>query len=606
MPQFRIWQKLKPIKSASFPKRMVFFDTETKGVQLSLGKEYHELIYGAIAEQRRYSDGSLSKVTWHDFTDTETFWDIIESMGANKELLTLYSHNGAFDLPVVDAFNTLNKRGWKLTKAIIESPPTYCRWSKNGRSIQFIDTLNIFREPLSSIGTSIGLEKIEFDAYGKDTEELRKYCRNDVEIIRRAITQWYELLYEEDLGGSAITLASQAFRTYRYKFMPDGIEIDVDKDALHIARSSYMGGRVECFRMGRYKGRFYYVDINSMYPHVMKENNYPAKLHGVYKRLEHNQLAAYCKRYRCVSHVQIQCDSPDYPVRRDGKLFFPVGTFDTYLTTPELLYALEHNAIKIIYNTAVYSSIPIFKDFVEYFYNKRIEADKRGDELRKRHYKILLNSLYGKFGQNGMVYETVGTDYNDVTGSWTEYDANTLKPTRYRIFGGMVQKMKTEAESSLSHPAIASHVTGYARMLLLNAINLVGRAHVYYCDTDSMLLDEVGFQTLHKDIHSTKLGKWKHEATYEDIDIRGPKDYRFGKVERIKGIRKTARKIDKDTYEQERFSSLKGLVREDSLNAPIITSVRKHLARQYTKGIVHDDGTITPIVMLESEPIATH
>jgi len=44
-------------------------------------------------------------------------------------------------------------------------------------------------------------------------------------------------------------------------------------------REAYFGGRVECFRLGNFTDEFFYnIDVNSMFPSVMKENLYPVKL----------------------------------------------------------------------------------------------------------------------------------------------------------------------------------------------------------------------------------------------------------------------------------------------------------------------------------------
>ncbi|GAI91252.1 unnamed protein product, partial [marine sediment metagenome] len=50
-------------------------------------------------------------------------------------------------------------------------------------------------------------------------------------------------------------------------------------------RESYKGGRVECFFLGSLENDSYYMlDVNSLYPFVMRSNPFPVK----YIRISHN------------------------------------------------------------------------------------------------------------------------------------------------------------------------------------------------------------------------------------------------------------------------------------------------------------------------------
>ncbi|GAH94157.1 unnamed protein product, partial [marine sediment metagenome] len=77
----------------------------------------------------------------------------------------------------------------------------------------------------------------------------------------------------------SITKASQAFCAYRFRFMDHKIYIHNDVTVQNLERSAYIGGRVECFRLGKIPGKqFVSMDINSMYPFVMKAEKYPYEL----------------------------------------------------------------------------------------------------------------------------------------------------------------------------------------------------------------------------------------------------------------------------------------------------------------------------------------
>ncbi|GAI81660.1 unnamed protein product, partial [marine sediment metagenome] len=106
-------------------------------------------------------------------------------------------------------------------------------------------------------------------------------------------------------------------------------------------RDAYKGGRVECFYLGHLNTEKHYVlDVNSLYPTVMRNNKYPVK----YLHIKHNvtlkAFARLLKRKSIVAKVLIETDKPVYGVRRD-RLVFPTGRFWTSLCTPELKYAVK-------------------------------------------------------------------------------------------------------------------------------------------------------------------------------------------------------------------------------------------------------------------------
>ena len=60
---------------------------------------------------------------------------------------------------------------------------------------------------------------------------------------------------------------------------------------------------------------------------------------------------------------------------------------------------------------------------------------------------------------------------------------------------------------------IASYITSLARLNLYNAARKAGVKNVYYCDTDSLYVNDEGMDRLTNSdmVHNTELGKWKYE-----------------------------------------------------------------------------------------------
>lgn len=581
-------------KSNEMPQNCIFFDTETKWEIKEDGYEHHKLWFGYGCFTRKKSSDVWTKPEYQMFKSIEEYWEWIFNKARVQTRLYMFAHNGAFDLPVLNAFEVLPQNGYKLKSAVADAPPLILTWRKDKHTIKFVDTLNIWRMSLEKIGDQLGYPKLTMPKSKRLTQEWKQYCKQDVEILRQAVLNWFKFLIDYDLGGFAPTLASQSFNAYRHRFMDTPILIDNNTKALELSRNAYVGGRTECFKIGKFKGDFYHVDINSMYPFVMRDNEYPVKLVSVYKRVSQKELTKWCKEFVCIADVLLETDDNCYPVIEDNRLIFPVGKIRCYLSTPELVHAIEHGHLRKINKVAVYEKAIIFNRFITELYDQRLRAKKENREVDVWLLKIFMNSLYGKFGQRGRHYDIIDhVDDLDID-VWVDVDIDTKEVKHFRKFGGILQLFKDEGESRHSMPAIASHVTAYSRLLLHNLIQTAGKNNTYYVDTDCLVLNKIGYDKVQSYMDEKQLGGLKLEQHFKLMEIHSPKDYKFGDNVKIKGIRKNAIKKTDTLFEQVKFVSLKGMLNRGQLTAPMTTIITKQLKREYLKGVVHSNGNVSP------------
>jgi hypothetical protein len=606
----------KPHTSAEFPQQCIWFDTETSqrlsdgtDIPLDNWKNYvpdpnaetcdnkevtHHLTFGYGCYMRYHRDNKWSDEDWLRFTTLTAFWDWVHSKARPKTKLYLFCHNTAFDLPVLNVFNELPRRGWCLRRAIIDAPPTILQFTFDGCTIVILDTLNIWRMALEKLGKKIGLPKLEMPSSTAPAHEWERYGKRDVEILRAAVLDWFAYLKENDMGGFAPTLASQAMVLFRHKYMRHRIFIDTNEKALQLTRAGYYGGRVECFYIGHFRDSFYALDFNAMYPAVMQANNFPIKLIGHTHYASTADLTAWFRTNSLTARVLINTPEPFAPLRTKDKLIFPVGQFECILSTPELQYALERNYIIRVSEVAVYEHAPIYHDMMNDMQEIKSQARRDGDEVTEFRTKILQNSLYGKEGQSGIKWNENDWIEDLSCRQWIELDMETGLQIQHRTLAGLHQVKVTEGESRESFPAIAAHVTAYARMKLWQTILQAGRENVYYCDTDCVVVNQSGYDRLTSLIDEYALGMLKLEGEYDDIVIHGNKDYCFNEKVKTKGVRNNAVWLDGWTISQEQWSGLRGLVRDGDVTAPRTRKIIKRLSRLYSKGLVQADGVVLP------------
>lgn len=588
---------LKANKGSETVHDAIWVDTETKGVPINDTEQRHELFTGMAAYRRTTRKDEWTKPLWAQYVTFPEFWDWVEARLHGKSRLYLFAHNWAFDAPVLDMFNELPKRGWKLISAVIQSPPIILRWRKGPHTIQVVDTLNIWRMPLSKVGSSIGLPKLEMPSYEASVQEWTEYNKRDVQIIMEACIKWWIFLKSNDLGGFASTLAAQAMRSYRHKFMSTQILIDDNTDALTLAREALHGGRCECHFIGTCKETVYKLDINSQYPAIMASEYLPARIIGSYSRVTITELQEWVDKYCVTAKVLIDTDEPVYAVFHNKKLVFPIGQFWTTLSTPEIQYALQHNHIKQVDSAAVYEREILFKDYVTYFHAHRQTSRVANNEADSDNAKLMMNALFGKWAQKGIYYEKIAETQDRTIELWTDHDVETGKTYHMRQYAGIIEQQGEYTEARESHPAIAAHITAHGRMQLWGLMQIVGVGNYYYNDTDSLWVNEKGAVALSAHMHDNELGKLKTEGVHSQVIIHGPKDYYIDGLTKIKGIKKNAVQIQYGEFEQDKFTTLVGLLRRGDLTAPIVSKVTKHLRRIYDKGVVDKNGRVLPLTL---------
>lgn len=581
-------------KGSRLPSLLMAFDTETDSVPIADDAVEAKLRFGWIAITRRHRGLHWTPEKWSRFETPSELWDIVEAAIHDEWRGMLTAHNVGFDFRVVDGFRQLPDRGWTLKGAVVDDPPTILRWHKPSKGLIVLDTVNYYRARLADIGATFGLAKLDHDLKWGDREKDDAYCRRDVEIVLRAMRGIIRRTHELDLGNFAPTFPGLAFGAFRHRHMSTQILIDDNTRALDLARQSYYGGRTEAFFLGRVAGTVEVYDVASMYPAVMRDTPMPTVLRGVYRSMTLADLAAPATDTSSVANVTLNTDQADYPIIYNGRLVFPVGTFRTVLPQPELTHAVEHGRVVKVHKVAVYDAAVIFRSFVEEWWQRRLEAIDKGDASEADFCKRMMNSLYGKFGQTGKVYETIGQIDSGEVRTWTEIDLETGEVSKMRSISGLVQKLARETESRDSHPAIAATVTSEARVRLLKLMIGAGRDGVLYVDTDSLFLAKGVCASRSELPIGNGLGDLKHERTIHDLTIHGLKDYTADGIRKTKGVRANAEEIQPGTFRQDTFVGLKGAIRSGDINRQVIRRTTKVLTRGYDKGTVLASGVVVP------------
>jgi len=207
---------------------------------------------------------------------------------------------------------------------------------------------------------------------------------------------------------------------------------------------------------------------------------------------------------------------------------------------------------------------------------------------------MLRNALYGKFAQRGYSQKTIGDAPLGQVGVTRWVDAETGEKCIDWTFGGKTIRQTYHGESEDSFPAIASHVAAAGRLVLWNYAQIAGAANVYYADTDSLIVNQAGYNALAGHLDPLKLGYLKVESTAQDLEIIAKKSYSIGKDRTLKGIKKSATRTPEGKWKQTQFTSLKWAFASGTLEDVITYEVEKQEHATLYHGHVDKQNNVHP------------
>ena len=584
--------------SARFiPRRMIYFDVETrKSVRGKTERMRLKCAWACYVERR--GGGRQPTESWRYFESAEEICEWLQSRVYGRSPLYLFAHNIFFDLQASDFFYYFNLWGWRLEFYHDKGLSYALVICKERKFIKALSTTNFYDVSLSKVGELVGLPKLDVDFDAVDDLTLSRYCRRDVEIIKLAMERYFEFVREHDLGRFSMTKAGQSLTAFRHRFMPRKIYIHDDFRSRFLEQDAYIGGRTEAFFLGKVSGGpFVSLDVNSMYPHVMRDYPLPYKLIDYTPSPTLTRVADALSKYAVIAECCLFTDQPVYAVRLKNKICFPVGKIIANLCTGGLKTAIAAGHLKSVRRMAVYQQDVLFAGYVGYFYGLRKRYQSESNTTYEKIIKVFLNSLYGKFAQ----YIPVQTEEEDFSeqGYYREEILNAENgqvEMVYKMFNTIIRETGRVIGKN-SFVAVAAHITEYARLILWEIIKPFWPEQVLYCDTDSIMIRERDVDLLQWPISEHGLGDCKIQKHFNALEIRGAKSYITENERVIKGIPKSAAEIEPYYFEFLSFGGQRSHMIK-RVDRWVEAEKRMRICKPfYDKGEVAPSGAIRPFFL---------
>lgn len=491
-------------------------------------------------------------VSHFTFTDTLKAWEWI----AAQQPAHVWACNTEYDL--LNLF-----QGWTakvLTLQYVASG--LMRATMDESDVTFYDTLRHWPMSVQAMGEYIGKPKCKDYLSDKVTPKLIDACKRDTEIVFDFVSQMLGRYFNLGLKikSTLPSMAMQYWQTFNRRDLPR-----LKKETRERFREGYYGGRVEVFRFKEISGPVYHYDVNSLYPFVMRENLFP-DITGREKQTRNPDFNKYG-----MAHIDIEIpfhNIPALPYRSEKEIMFPYGKISGAYCYPEIRQALNDGAKINRINWAIEyaQSVNPFSGYVETCYGNRLKSK---NDLDKTFWKLMMNSLYGKFASNDKLL-TISKD--------REYTITSA--------------------SRFSNVIWSAYVTAYARLVLLKYLREAGT--VYYCDTDSVF-------TPNPMKVSKELGALKLEGVYKRCEFFGNKVYVVDDTYRARGVPRKRKDSENDPARDfirtgrcifRRPARLRES-RRSFAQANVWYNTEKQFKATYTKRKILTNGNTRPLTLLQ-------
>lgn len=510
--------------------------------------------------KRRYQG---YKVYLHNFSDFDSIFIMKYLCNLSSQCNVIMRDGKMIDLKIkAGKYNLSFRDSYLLLPASLASlSKSFSVESKGHFPFKFINQTSI---PLDYIGVVPSqsyfnnMDDNQYFEYSKVfnnnwnlKEQSIKYCEQDVRSLHQVLTIFNKTIF--DLHRLDMlkypTLSSLAFAIFRSDNKLSNNIAKITGKTYNDIKNSYTGGHVDVY-IPRGENVIRH-DVNSLYPFVM--NNYPMPVgsptffQGDIMEINKEAFGFFNVDIIAPHDLQVPLLQTKVRTKNGGvRTIAGLGSWTGMYFSEELKKAKSIGYKIKVLSGYLFEKEYIFTNYVSSLYALKTESDRSSPMYTVA--KLLLNSLYGRFGMAPVVENHMIIDDEDLDKFSLKFDITDVKD--FENGKNLISYFEKESTKFIDsdaredrlniNVAIASAITAYARTYMYDFKTLAGYK-LFYSDTDSIDLDKALPDTF---LSEKKLGLFKIEKHFKRVVYLGPKIY-GGIIEgdkevvKVKGLKET-------------------------------------------------------------------
>lgn len=440
------------------PDYIIGYDTETfKGEIMT--QQFCATEYGK--KQRK------EKIEWvNEDNVLDNFLEFL--VNSTSGFVTCYCFNAKFDLSIllriyIDKFlqddfvvRHEDKKGRVWEIRVCCSKNWYAFFIRNNHFVYFLDIQNFFSGSLDKVAKAFQCETQKFTRpenlgeipFYQNDKVFIEYALADSRLCLEIAEKLLEMHEQFDIP-VATSSANFAEKVFRRDYIPNGARFQFPSDfpCLRLSELCYHGGKNGYYLdTPAYIHNCYEYDFNSAYPFAM--HSLPSFLSGKYEKVN-TFKSKYVGVYHVIGNIKPCKFGILYNSRFNYYRFNETVKVQSFCTSFELEEAIKSKEFTIEsvkgYIWKPDTGENPLKEYNRYFWERKNSTPKK--DIRYIFYKLLLNSLYGKWIQR-----------------------NPIRESKLVHSNGQINLFRRQdTAGGLYHPFIASLITGHTRARLHTA-----------------------------------------------------------------------------------------------------------------------------------------
>jgi hypothetical protein len=391
-------------------------------------------------------------------------------------------------------------------------------------------------------------------------EEAIKYCKLDCKCLHEILIKFNELIFSNfkiNINKS-LSLPALAMRIYKSQFMPKNTIYQMLGNVEKDIRQAYTGGAVDVFIPSNRKNiislinnniralftKLFSYDVNSLYPFIMANRPMPVgkpiAFKGDITKIDPQAFGYFYCKITSPENIKHPLLQRKIKTSEGIRTIAGIGSWTGWIFSEEMFNAIKYGYSFEIIKGYEFERGYIFKEYIEKMYALRMEYPK-GSPMNLIA-KLLMNSLYGKFGMrlestNISIFDSNNQEelelFNTILDNFGESVKNWIKLDNFYITvrKNLIPYSHNESEDFYYgidvNIAIAAAVTSGGRIwmsIFKNGNKFIKdcpKFNLYYSDTDNIVIDKA----LPSYMVGNELGQVKLEHVIKKAVFLAPKVY---------------------------------------------------------------------------------
>lgn len=244
----RNWHNIRRNELTRVPGRHVFIDTEADSDhKRGVSRQQWQCAVAIYATRKRSGEYVTDS---RDYRNPQDLWADVSDFAGSEGRTIVWAHNLAYDVRISCLFSELPAVGWTLVGHNIAPRGTWFEWRRNKQTLVFTDSFSVYPTSIKRIGEWFGITKPNLPTGDADMGTWLDRCRSDCRILATAILRYLTWLKEEDLGNWQLTGNSQAWATFRHRFLTHKMTVHNEEEVLAAEKRAMWTGRCEAYWHG--------------------------------------------------------------------------------------------------------------------------------------------------------------------------------------------------------------------------------------------------------------------------------------------------------------------------------------------------------------------